>query len=392
MPPMNGRGEAATPPTDRFRFFHVSPLAGFKAGALNFGLRHTAADAGIVAVIDSDYQVDADWLRHLVPHFARDEIAIVQAPQDYRDGDENAFKRMCHAEYKGFFHIGMVTRNDRNAIIQHGTMTMVRKQVLEEVGGWAEWCITEDAELGLRIFEAGHEAAYVERSYGKGLIPDNCIDYQKQRFRWAYGAMQIMRGHAGELFFGRQSALTPGQRYHFVGGWLPWLADGFNLVFTLGAVLWSALMIAYPQRFDPPLAVFAIPPLALFFFKWAKLWFLYRRRVGTDRATTFAAAFAGLALSYTIARAVLYGLLTKSMPFLRTPKLRERESVWSALLLAREELALFCVLVACAIGVGMQQNAGASDVQLWIAVLAVQSVPFAASVAMSLVSARGSRA
>jgi exo-beta-1,3-glucanase (GH17 family)/cellulose synthase/poly-beta-1,6-N-acetylglucosamine synthase-like glycosyltransferase len=374
---------------ERFRFFHVAPLAGFKAGALNFALRHTDPRAEVVAVIDSDYQVDADWLAHLVPHFARGEIAIVQAPQDYRDGDENAFKRMCHAEYKGFFHIGMVTRNDRNAIIQHGTMTMVRRRVLEEVGGWAEWCITEDAELGLRIFAAGHEAAYVERSYGKGLIPDNCVDWQKQRFRWAFGAMQILRTHARALFLGRDTALTPGQRYHFVGGWLPWLADGFNLVFTLGALLWSLGMILWPQRVDPPLAVFAMPPLMLFFFKWAKLWFLYRRRVGTGRATTFAAAFAGLALSWTIGRAVLYGLLRKSMPFLRTPKLKDRESLWSALLLSREELALCLVLLACAVGVALRQNAGATDVQLWVAVLLVQAVPLAAAVAMGVVSARG---
>lgn len=375
----------------KFHFFHVSPLAGFKAGALNFALRNTADDAEVVAVIDSDYQVDPDWLSQLVPHFARPEIAIVQAPQDYRDGDENLFKEMCNAEYKGFFHIGMVTRNDRNAIIQHGTMTMVRRKVLDEVGGWAEWCITEDAELGLRIFDRGYEAAYVEQSYGKGLIPDNCVDYQKQRFRWAYGAMQILRAHARALFRGRDTELTPGQRYHFVGGWLPWLADGFNLVFTAGAILWSACMIAFPQRFDPPLAVFAIPPLALFVFKLAKLWFLYRRRVGADRFSSLAAAFAGLALSYTIARAVLYGLITKSMPFLRTPKLKDRESLWAALVLAREELLLFLLLVAGATGVALRQDANTTDVQLWVSVLVIQSTPFLAAVVMSMISASGMR-
>jgi hypothetical protein len=41
----------------RFRFFHVAPLAGFKAGALNYALEHTAPDAEVVAVIDSDYIV-----------------------------------------------------------------------------------------------------------------------------------------------------------------------------------------------------------------------------------------------------------------------------------------------------------------------------------------------
>ena len=58
------------------------------------------------------------------------------------------FKAMCYAEYRGFFYIGMVTRNERNAIIQHGTMTMVRKYDAEEVDGWAEWCISRRCRAG----------------------------------------------------------------------------------------------------------------------------------------------------------------------------------------------------------------------------------------------------
>lgn len=167
----------------RFKFFHVAPLAGFKGGALNYLIPHTAPDAEVIAVIDSDYCVDRNWLKHMVPHFADPKIAIVQSPQDYRDQTESTFKKLCYSEYKGFFHIGMVTRNDRDAIIQHGTMTMTRRSVLEELG-WADWCICEDAELGLRVFEKGYSAAYSHNSYGKGLMPDTFIDFKKQRFRW----------------------------------------------------------------------------------------------------------------------------------------------------------------------------------------------------------------
>jgi hypothetical protein len=216
---------------ERFRFFHVAPLAGFKAGALNFALSHTAADASIVAVIDSDYKVEPHWLRTLVPTFADEKIAIVQSPQDYRDAEENAFKAMCYAEYRGFFHIGMVVRNERNAIIQHGTMTLVRRSALTSVGGWAEWCITEDAELGLRLFEHGHEAQYLPVTFGRGLMPETFTDYKKQRFRWAYGAVQILRAHAG-ILLSSDERLTKGQRYHFIAGWLPWLADGLNIIFN----------------------------------------------------------------------------------------------------------------------------------------------------------------
>ncbi|MFP3527663.1 glycosyltransferase, partial [Pantoea sp. SIMBA_072] len=47
----------------RFKFFHVSPLAGFKGGALNYLIPHTAKDAEVIAVIDSDYCVSPNWLK-----------------------------------------------------------------------------------------------------------------------------------------------------------------------------------------------------------------------------------------------------------------------------------------------------------------------------------------
>ena len=371
----------------RYRFFHVAPLEGFKGGALNFALRNTVADAEIIAVIDSDYQVSEKWLRDLIPHFENPRIAIVQAPQDYRDGDETLFKKMCYAEYQGFFHIGMVTRNDRNAIIQHGTMTMVRRTVLEELGGWGEDTITEDAELGLRVFHHGYEAAYIEDSYGKGLIPDNFIDYRKQRFRWAYGSVQIMRKYARPLFLGGETRLTLGQRYHFIAGWLPWIADGMNLFFTLGALLWSFGMII-SQQIDPPLAVYAIPPLALFFFKLAKLYYVYRSRVGTDQKTTLQAALAGLALSFVISKAMLYGIFTSKIPFLRTPKMKDRESVWFALLLVSEELIITLLLWGAAIGIIIRRpdEISATDLRLWLIALFIQSLPYFAAVVMSIVS------
>ncbi|KAF1310473.1 beta-(1-3)-glucosyl transferase [Pseudomonas sp. SG-MS2] len=370
---------------ERFKFFHVAPLAGFKGGALNYLLPHTAKDAEVIAVIDSDYCVDRNWLKHMVPHFADPKIAVVQSPQDYRDQHESAFKKLCYSEYKGFFHIGMVTRNDRDAIIQHGTMTMTRRSVLEELG-WAEWCICEDAELGLRVFEKGLSAAYAHNSYGKGLMPDTFIDFKKQRFRWAYGAIQIIKHHAAALLRGKGSELTRGQRYHFLAGWLPWVADGMNIFFTVGALLWSAAMIIVPHRVDPPLMIFAIPPLALFFFKVAKIIFLYRRAVGVNLKDAFAAALAGLALSHTIAKAVLYGFFTSSMPFFRTPKNADSHGLLVAIAEAREELFIMLLLWGAAAGIYLVQGLPSSDMRFWVAMLLVQSLPYLAALVMALLS------
>ena len=65
-----------------------------------------------------------------LPLFAAPEIALVQGPQDYRDAHDSLFKAMAFEEYRGFFQIGMVERNEHNAIIQHGTMTIVRHDAL----------------------------------------------------------------------------------------------------------------------------------------------------------------------------------------------------------------------------------------------------------------------
>ena len=370
----------------RFTFFHVAPLAGFKGGALNYLIGHTAADAEVIAVIDSDYCVDRNWLKHMVPHFADPKIAIVQSPQDYRDQNESTFKKLCYSEYKGFFHIGMVTRNDRDAIIQHGTMTMTRRATLQELG-WADWCICEDAELGLRVFEKGLSAAYHYDSYGKGLMPDTFIDFKKQRFRWAYGAIQIIKHHTAALLRGKATALTRGQRYHFLAGWLPWIADGMNIFFTVGALLWSAAMIIVPNRVDPPLLIFAVPPLALFVFKVGKIIFLYRRAVGVNLSDAFAAALAGLALSHTIAKAVLYGFFTSSMPFIRTPKHADSHGFWVAMAEAREEVYIMLLLWGAAAGICLVQGLPSNDMRLWVVMLLVQSLPYLAALIMALLSA-----
>jgi cellulose synthase/poly-beta-1,6-N-acetylglucosamine synthase-like glycosyltransferase len=391
----NTQDEAAWRPVERhcarlgarFRFFHVDPLPGFKAGALNFALARAAPDAQIVAVIDSDYQVEPSWLRDLAPGLAEPKVAIVQAPQDYRDGGESAFKAMCYAEYRGFFLIGMITRNERNAIIQHGTMTLVRRQALAEVGGWAEWCITEDAELGLRLFEHGYEAQYLPRSYGRGLMPETFTDYKKQRFRWAYGAVQILRAHARALFSHADERLTRGQRYHFVAGWLPWLADGLNLLFTVAALAWSFAMILAPHRIDPPLIMFSALPLSLFTFKLVKLAHLYAARVGANIRQTLAAALAGLALSHTIGVAVVKALFTRNQPFIRTPKNKQPHALAEGIAATRTESLMLLAMLLAALGLTrLPEELKGPDVSVWVAVLLIQAVPYGAALLVSLVS------
>lgn len=371
----------------RFRFLHVEGLAGYKAGALNLALRHTTEQARLVAVIDSDYQVRPDWLRAVLGFFGDPEVALVQGPQDYRDGRQSLFKSACTAEYATFFAAGMVTRNERNAIIQHGTMSLVRRDVLEAVGGWAEWTITEDAELGLRILAAGHQSVYLNECFGQGVSPDRFSDYAAQRFRWAFGAMQIMRAHAGLLLGRTGDRLTSGQRYHYVAGWLPWLADGLNLIVSLLAIGWSILMAVYSTHLTVPSALWTLPPLALFVLRLLKALDLQFNcnRVGLDRALL--GTLAGLALTFTVGRAVLSACIGSDMPFVRTPKHARPHGLIAALRGVRAELLLAMALVACAAATRHVIPAGGIDALLWSGLLLALALPHFSALGLAVAGA-----
>jgi hypothetical protein len=327
------------------------PARGLQGRRAQLRAGKTAPEAEIIAVIDSDYVVDPNWLSDLVPSFDNPRTAIVQAPQDYRDEHDNAFKAMCYAEYRGFFYIGMITRNERNAIIQHGTMTLVRRYVLSAIGGWAEWCITEDAELGLRVFEAGYEALYISRSYGRGRHARHVHRLQAPALPLGLRRNADPAASRPRILRPSSSALTAGQRYHFIAGWLPWLADGFNLLFNIAAIGWSIAMILAPQKVDPPLMVFSVLPLSLFMFKLVKLVHLYTHRVGMNSRQTAAAAISGLALAHTIGLAVLKGLFTATSRFSARPSAPRRIACSHALGAAREETLLMLALWASAIGI-----------------------------------------
>jgi len=202
----------------RFRFFHVDPLPGAKAGALNFVLQHTAPDAEVVGLIDADYQAEPGFLEQLIGYFDDPKMGFVQTPHDYREWEHSLYLRMCYWEYKGFFETSMVSFNERDAGITVGTMCLIRRKALEEAGGWAEWCVTEDSELAIRIHALGYSSMYLNATFGRGLIPETFSGYKKQRFRWTYGPLQEFKHHFRLYlpgFLGHSpSTLSPAQIVH----------------------------------------------------------------------------------------------------------------------------------------------------------------------------------
>lgn len=373
---------------DRFKYLDIV-CTGFKAGALNIALDHTAADAEVIAVIDADYAVEPDWLKDLVPAFADPKVALVQAPQDHRDGEETVLKTLMNSEYAGFFDIGMIQRNEDNAIIQHGTMCMVRRSALEAVGGWGTDTIVEDTELGLRLFEAGYQALYTNHRYGRGLLPDTYKAFKTQRFRWAYGAIQIMRKHWRHVM-PRSTTLSPAQKFHFVTGWSFWLSDALgvcaavlNLAF-MPAVLFIGVVI-------PPPA-FTLTIMTAFLVSLLHCALLYAKRVGIPLRQVPGAALAAMSLQYTVAQAVFTGLVKDRLAFARTEKGGNAQKAQKAKSKKRADAnpatweTVLGVLLALSAAVLLAVNQErVVEINIFAATLAVQSLPFLSTSAMVLI-------
>jgi len=115
---------------------------------------------------------------------------------------------------------------------------------------------------------------------------------------------------------------------------------------------------------------------------------LYTHRVGMNVRQTLAAAISGLALAHTIGLSVLKGLLTRNEPFFRTPKRSAPHRLISALAAAREESLLMLALWASVLGLRtVESDMASTDLTVWIIALLIQSIPYAASLAVSLISA-----
>src|SRR3982075_4375453 len=284
----------------RFKFVRVDNLRGFKAAALRLAMAETASDAKIIGVIDADYVVDPEWLRDLVPGFADPKVGLIQAPQDHRDGDRSNIHAAMNAEYAGFFDVGMVERNEVNAIIVHGTMCLIRRTALEAAGGWSSDTICEDSDLGLTIMELGWRAHYTNRRYGWGFAPHGYFGFKTQRSRWAGGAVQIVRKH-WRRFLPGTSQLNHDQKREFIFGWLNWFgAEIIAVAAALLNLIWVPFVafkiVAIPD------ALLTLPLFSAFLVSLVHFVCSYRLRVAVPYRQMLGAMVVFMSVQWTVAK------------------------------------------------------------------------------------------
>jgi len=343
-------------------FVHLEDWPGYKSGALNYALGHMMSDrCELIGVIDSDYQIDPQFLRRCAPLFADPHVGFIQAPQDYRDWEGAPYFRRLYYSYRYFFAVSQPSRNERDGAIFAGTMGLIRRKAIDDVGGWDEWCITEDAELSFRLLRAGWSGLHVDPSFGRGLMPLTFEALKGQRFRWCFGGIQILRRHWRSMLPGPETSenhLSTGQRWAYLAGAIQWYGDLLGLLFYIFLLVGAGNIAISGGLLYRKLTGFllaAIPLLVVLGLVRAVA--LLRRGTGASWREAFGAFFIWQSTSLTVARASVQALFAREAVFLRTPKTQDEPALADALRGNWIESVLGLLGMA-AIGVSLSSTSG----------------------------------
>ncbi len=233
---------------------------GAKPGNLNNALKYARAD--FIAVIDCDHIAQRDYLDRLLGYFDDPKVAFVQAPQDYYNVNAFQFrndskKGLLWHDQSSFFSVMQVGRDYWDAATCCGTSTIVRRSVVDEIGGFPEATVTEDMHLAVRAHKLGYKSVYYPLPLAYGVAPVDLGEYQKQRLRWGQGNVQTCREEG--LPFTRGLSLPQRISYSYLG--LLYFEGWVRLVFYLTppiVLLFGIAPIEESNQFLPHFIPFAI--------------------------------------------------------------------------------------------------------------------------------------
>ncbi|MCX7972990.1 MAG: glycosyltransferase [Candidatus Aminicenantes bacterium] len=176
-----------------------------KGAALNRALNLSQGE--IVAVYDADNLPEKDSLKKLVIELVNHpELAAVTGLFRAYNRHRNLLTRLINLESLAFQWIIQAGRNYFLKIaFLAGTNYVIRRSLLEKLGGWEERALTEDAELTIRIYEQGWRVKFLPTAVTWEQEPEKLTTWFRQRTRWARGNNELILRQIRGLFRGRFS-------------------------------------------------------------------------------------------------------------------------------------------------------------------------------------------
>ncbi|HEV2388305.1 MAG TPA: cellulose synthase family protein [Candidatus Acidoferrales bacterium] len=300
---------------------HRDNRLGFKAGALQAGLRHATGE--FIAIFDADFLPPADFLRRTLPYFLADpKVGMVQTRWSYLNRHYSALTEIEAILLDGHFVVEHGARSRRGVFFNfNGTAGIWRRRTIEDAGGWEHDTLTEDTDLSYRAQLRGWQFLYLPQIECPSELPVEMNAFKTQQARWAKGLMQTAKKTLPQVFRSNASFRIKAEAFlHLTAN------ISYPLMVTLSVILLPAMIVRFYQGWfqmlliDLPLFLASTCSVSGFYLvsqrelnpkNWRRT-FLYLPLVMA----------VGIGLSVRNARAVIEALLGVRSEFTRTPKYR----------------------------------------------------------------------
>lgn len=300
-------------------YIHRTDRTGFKAGALENGLR--TARGELVAIFDADFVPKANCLRKLVHFFTDPLVGCAQMRWSHINGSYNLLTRLQTIMLDGHFVIEQTVRNRTGGFFNfNGTAGLWRRRAIELSGGWQHDTLTEDTDLSFRAQLMGWRFVYLLDEDAPSEVPVEVNAFKAQQRRWAKGVMQVgiklypRIWRSPELPFRVKLEMF----FRLTGN------ISYPLMIATSFLQFPLLLVRYNQGFyhlmifDLPLLFFSTISVVLF-YGTAVLYLDEERALKRLLHLPLVMAL-GIGLAFSNARAVFEALLGIKSEFVRTPK------------------------------------------------------------------------
>ncbi len=221
-----------------------------KPRGLNIALEETSNE--VVTIFDAEDDVHPEVFYTVNTIMHKKGASIVQAGVQLMNYGSSWYAVQNVLEYFFWFKSRLHFHARVGMIPLGGNTVFMKRYLIEKVGGWDEACLTEDADIGIRLSVLGeritvtYDAAHVTREE----TPHSIESFIKQRTRWCQGFLQVLR--KGDW----KNLPTRGQR----------LLAGYTLTYPIFQAIAGCLWIpavAMMIYLDVPLALamFSLLPL-----------------------------------------------------------------------------------------------------------------------------------
>src|SRR5262249_35493001 len=171
------------------KYLHRTDRTGFKAGALENGLKNARGEDN--AIFHADLLPTPDFLSGTIPYFRDANVALIQARWGHLNGDYSLLTRIQAVMLDGHFVLEHGGRNRAGCFFNfNGTAGVWRREAIRDAGGWQHDTLTEDLDLSYRAQVRGWRFLFLPDLVTPAEVPVEMNAFKTQQHRWAKGSIQ----------------------------------------------------------------------------------------------------------------------------------------------------------------------------------------------------------